>query len=140
MRRVWGQTKILTLYCTQIKTLLEKGLLFLFSTLIPFCTKDEDRVVEDQSRINELIEQIDQLRSENQSLDNMINSLQSKLTDFYHKLETLHLQIHLPKLDGRRPKIICLMLSTMERELLEHFIDMQALFLPILMNGNDLIQ
>ena len=59
---------------------MKKGLLFLFSTLILFsCTKDEDRVVEDQSRINELIEQIDQLRSENQSLDNMITSLQSEV-------------------------------------------------------------
>ena len=113
---------------------MKKGLLFLFSTLILFsCTKDEDRVVEDQSRINELITQIDQLRSENQSLDNMITSCKQKLTDFYHKLETLHLQIYLPKLDGViGQKLFCLMLATMERELLEHFIDMQALFLPIL--------
>ena len=114
---------------------MKKGLLFLFSTFILFsCTKDEDRVVEDQSRINELIAQIDQLRSENQSLDNMITSLQSEINRLLLQMEEEASSTDIfTEMDGAMcQKLFCLMLATMERELLEHFIDMQALFLPIL--------
>ena len=87
---------------------MKKGLLFLFSTLILFsCTKDEDRVVEDQSRINELIEQIDQLRSENQSLDNMITSLQSEVNRLLSQIgDTSSTDIFTEIGWGERPKII----------------------------------
>ena len=78
---------------------MKKRFLFLLSTVVLFSfTKEkiiyEDRVVEDQSRITELITQIIQLRSENESLEAETNSLQSETVLLDNMINALQTEIN----------------------------------------------